>query len=67
MRAYNRQHPEDPVRFMGDDFAYNGPELYDMVTDYVARNHPDLLDRAQRALPRPAARPSRPASTSSGT
>lgn len=45
MRAYNRQHPEDPVRFMGDDFAYNGPELYDMVTDYVARNHPDLLDR----------------------
>jgi erythromycin esterase len=48
MRAYNRQHPQDPVRFMGDDFAYNGPELYDMVTDHVARNRPELLERLNR-------------------
>ncbi|MGI5380154.1 erythromycin esterase family protein [Streptomyces sp. CA-251387] len=45
MRAYNRQHPDDPVRFMGDDFAWAGPELYDEVTDYVARTHPGLLAR----------------------
>lgn len=43
MRAYNVQHPQDPVRFMGDDFAYAGPELYDRVTDYVARTRPALL------------------------
>ncbi|KNE83460.1 MULTISPECIES: erythromycin esterase family protein [Streptomyces] len=45
MRAYNRHHPADPVSFMGDDFAYAGPELYDKVTDYTARAHPDLLPR----------------------
>ncbi|MFI7407194.1 erythromycin esterase family protein [Streptomyces sp. NPDC049627] len=45
MRAYNRQHPHDPVQFMGDDFAWAGPELYDKVTDYVARTHPRLLAR----------------------
>lgn len=43
MRAYNVRHPQDPVQFMGDDFAYAGPELYDRVTDYVARAHPALL------------------------
>ncbi|MEU1849460.1 erythromycin esterase family protein [Streptomyces sp. NPDC019990] len=45
MRAYNRRHPDDPVRFMGDDFAWAGPELYDEVTDYVAGAHPGLLAR----------------------
>ncbi|MFI9724042.1 erythromycin esterase family protein [Streptomyces sp. NPDC052396] len=45
MRSYNRQHPDDPVRFMGDDFAYAGPELYDKVTGYAARAHPELLPR----------------------
>ena len=41
MRAYNRQHPHDPVQFMGDDLAWTGPELYDEVTDYVAATHPE--------------------------
>ncbi|GAA2259934.1 hypothetical protein GCM10010145_32490 [Streptomyces ruber] len=45
MRAYNRDHPGDPVRFMGDDFGWAGPELYDRVTGYVARAHPALLPR----------------------
>jgi erythromycin esterase len=45
MRAYNRRHPEDPVRFMGDDWGYTGPELYDRVTDYVAETHPELSPR----------------------
>ncbi|MEV5438420.1 erythromycin esterase family protein [Streptomyces sp. NPDC052682] len=45
MRAYNRQHPHDPVQFMGDDFAWAGPELYDEVTHYVARTRPGLLAR----------------------
>ncbi|MEU9232735.1 erythromycin esterase family protein [Streptomyces subrutilus] len=43
MRAYNRTHPQDPLRFMGDDFAYAGPELYDRVLGYVARELPALL------------------------
>ncbi|MFE8959267.1 erythromycin esterase family protein [Streptomyces iakyrus] len=45
MREYNRRHPRDPVRFMGDDWGYTGPELYDRVTDYVAGVRPDLLAR----------------------
>ncbi|MGW0366591.1 erythromycin esterase family protein [Streptomyces sp. NPDC002990] len=45
MRAYNEAHPQDPLRFMGDDFAYAGPELYDKVLDHVAREHPALLPR----------------------
>ncbi|MFF7767980.1 erythromycin esterase family protein [Streptomyces massasporeus] len=45
MRAYNRAHPEDPVRFMGDDWGYTGPELYDRVAGYVARVRPDLTPR----------------------
>lgn len=43
MREYNVQHPQDPVQFMGDDFAYTGPDLYDQVTEYVARSLPALL------------------------
>ncbi|MEU7425609.1 erythromycin esterase family protein [Streptomyces sp. NPDC040750] len=45
MRAYNVEHPRDPVRFMGDDFAYAGPELYDRVLRYTARYLPGLLPR----------------------
>ncbi|MEU2265080.1 erythromycin esterase family protein [Streptomyces olindensis] len=45
MRDYNRRHPHDRVRFMGDDWGYTGPELYDRVTEYVARVRPDLSPR----------------------
>lgn len=45
MRDYNRSHPKDPVRFMGNDMGYAGPESYERVTDYVARAHPRLLER----------------------
>ncbi|GAA1429176.1 hypothetical protein GCM10009601_43870 [Streptomyces thermospinosisporus] len=45
MRAYNAGHPDDPVRFMGDDFAYAGPEQYDRVLRYAGRHRPDLLPR----------------------
>ncbi|MET9757841.1 erythromycin esterase family protein [Streptomyces sp. NPDC006372] len=45
MRDHNRRHPKDPVRFMGDDWGYTGPELYDRVTDHVARVRPDLAPR----------------------
>ncbi|WP_413760465.1 erythromycin esterase family protein [Streptomyces sp. MMBL 11-3] len=45
MRAYNRSHPKDPVRIMGDDMGYAGPESYRRVTDYVARQYPRLLGR----------------------
>ncbi|MFI0501395.1 erythromycin esterase family protein [Streptomyces albogriseolus] len=43
MRAYNVDHPDDPLRFAGDDIGYAGPELYDRVVDHVRRSHPDLL------------------------
>ncbi|MFJ8545125.1 erythromycin esterase family protein [Streptomyces sp. NPDC093586] len=43
MRAYNVAHPDDPLRFVGTDNAYAGPELYDRVVDHVRRAHPDLL------------------------
>ncbi len=43
MRAYNVEHPGDPLRFAGDDIGYAGPELYDRVVDHVRRAHPDLL------------------------
>nr|WP_078969430.1 erythromycin esterase family protein [Streptomyces cyaneogriseus] len=45
MRAHNVRHPGDPVRFMGDDIAWTGPELYDEVTHYVAAARPALRDR----------------------
>ncbi|MFI5554469.1 erythromycin esterase family protein [Streptomyces sp. NPDC051738] len=45
MRAYNLRHPEDPVRFMGDDIAWTGPELYDAVEAYVADTRPELSAR----------------------
>ncbi|MGW3563912.1 erythromycin esterase family protein [Streptomyces sp. NPDC000941] len=43
MRDYNLQHPGDPVRFMGDDMGYAGPELYARVIDYVSQKYPRLL------------------------
>ncbi|MGW4700569.1 erythromycin esterase family protein [Streptomyces sp. NPDC004285] len=45
MRSYNRQHPDRPVRFMGNDLGYAGGNLFDAVTSYVARVHPELLPR----------------------
>ncbi|MEU1181448.1 erythromycin esterase family protein [Streptomyces sp. NPDC005820] len=45
MRAYNVDHPGDPVRFVGDDIAWTGPEMYDQVTRYVADHHPELSAR----------------------
>ncbi|MEU0104004.1 erythromycin esterase family protein [Streptomyces sp. NPDC006251] len=45
MREHNRRHPHDPVRFMGDDWGYTGPELYERVTEYVARVRPELSAR----------------------
>ncbi|WP_432000831.1 erythromycin esterase family protein [Streptomyces sioyaensis] len=45
MRAYNVRHPHDPVQFMGDDIGWTGPEVYDAVTGYVARTHPELSAR----------------------
>ncbi|WP_405650667.1 erythromycin esterase family protein [Streptomyces sp. NBC_00019] len=45
MRAYNVRHPDDPVRFLGDDLAWTGPELYDSVGDAVAAAHPESSAR----------------------
>ncbi|MDQ1033964.1 erythromycin esterase-like protein [Streptomyces sp. V3I8] len=45
MRDRNRSHPKDPVRFMGNDMGYAGPESYRRVTAHVAREHPRLLKR----------------------
>ncbi|MFF7312596.1 erythromycin esterase family protein [Streptomyces sp. NPDC008137] len=43
MRGYNLHHPGDPVRFMGNDMGYAGPELYARVIDYVSQKYPQLL------------------------
>ncbi|WP_171170755.1 erythromycin esterase family protein [Streptomyces sp. I05A-00742] len=43
MRSWNIAHPGDPVRFMGNDVAYAGPELYDRVLGYVRDAHPAVL------------------------
>lgn len=45
MRAHNLRHPGDPVRIMGDDFGYTGPELYERVIGYVAAARPELRER----------------------
>ncbi|MFF0426251.1 erythromycin esterase family protein [Streptomyces sp. NPDC004520] len=45
MRAYNQRHPGHQVRFVGNDLGYAGPNLFDAVTSYVARVHPELLPR----------------------
>lgn len=43
MRSYNRQHPEDPLRFAGLDFMTVNSLAYDAVTGYVRRTAPDRL------------------------
>ncbi|MFE9724012.1 erythromycin esterase family protein [Streptomyces sp. NPDC005794] len=48
MRAHNVRHPDRPVRFMGEDNGYAGPELFDEVTDYVSARHPELLPEFRR-------------------
>ncbi|MEU0440575.1 erythromycin esterase family protein [Streptomyces sp. NPDC006186] len=45
MRAYNVAHPGDPLRFVGVDNGYAGPELYERVVEHVRRAHPELLAR----------------------
>ncbi|QHC18445.1 erythromycin esterase family protein [Streptomyces sp. GF20] len=45
IREWNTDHPKDQVRFLGDDFAYAGPELYDRVLRYAALHQPRLLPR----------------------
>ncbi|MFH8992108.1 erythromycin esterase family protein [Streptomyces sp. NPDC017940] len=47
MREYNERHPDDPVRFLGNDLNHPamGAELFDAVTDHVRRNEPALLGR----------------------
>ncbi|WP_265865573.1 erythromycin esterase family protein [Streptomyces sp. SKN60] len=45
MRQHNLRHPDHPVRFMGNDLGYAGPNLFDAVTGYVARTRPALLPR----------------------
>lgn len=56
MRAYNREHPADPVRLFGINEP--GAQLYhyDAVVDYVRRTAPDRLDavKAHLAPPRSA-------------
>ncbi|WP_221761135.1 erythromycin esterase family protein [Kibdelosporangium aridum] len=52
MRAYNERHP-DPIRFMGDDIGYPGPELFDRVSAYAHQSRPGLvaeLDRLHRSM-----------------
>lgn len=56
MRQHNLRHPGHQVRFMGNDLGYAGPNLFDAVTDHVARTHPRLLTRFQELY-----RASRPA------
>ncbi|MET8544409.1 erythromycin esterase family protein [Kitasatospora sp. NPDC004799] len=45
MRAYNVEHPKDPVRFVGDDSGFAGPVLYDTVNAYAAASGPELAQR----------------------
>ncbi|WP_371563779.1 erythromycin esterase family protein [Streptomyces canus] len=45
MRAYNVRHPTDPVRFIGDDTAWTGPEVYDTVVARVAAADPASGER----------------------
>ncbi|MET8629525.1 erythromycin esterase family protein [Kitasatospora sp. NPDC004669] len=52
MRDHNRQHPDRPVHFLGDDIG--APSLdepvFDAVTDYVRRTHPECLPRVNDLL-----------------
>ncbi|WP_438295981.1 erythromycin esterase family protein [Streptomyces sp. HUAS TT7] len=52
MRDRNRQRPDRPVHFLGDDIG--APRLdervFDIVTDYVSRTHPESLPRLNELL-----------------
>ncbi|WP_249124504.1 erythromycin esterase family protein [Saccharopolyspora erythraea] len=41
LRAYNRDHPGDPVRLVGIDYARVRADAYDVVLDHVRRHSPD--------------------------
>jgi erythromycin esterase len=43
MRAYNEQHPTDPVRFVGLDISGVDIRVYDAVAAHVRRTAPDRL------------------------
>ncbi|WP_053848294.1 erythromycin esterase family protein [Streptomyces sp. NRRL B-24085] len=45
MRAYNVRNPGDPVRFVGDDTAWTGPETYDAVVARVTALDPTAGER----------------------
>ncbi|MEV4440778.1 erythromycin esterase family protein, partial [Streptomyces sp. NPDC049577] len=45
MRSWNLAHPQDPVRFLGNDVSWSGPGLYDRVLGYVRTAHPAVLPR----------------------
>ncbi|OLF08616.1 erythromycin esterase family protein [Actinophytocola xanthii] len=47
MREYNIRHRE-PLRFVGSDIGYPGPELFDRVRAGVARSRPALLADVDR-------------------
>jgi erythromycin esterase-like protein len=43
LRAFDRTHHADPVRFVGVEYYYTGRPAYDAVRRYVARHTPRLL------------------------
>jgi erythromycin esterase len=44
IRAFNREHPDDPVGVIGVKPRQAGPADYDAVLDHVRRSAPELLD-----------------------
>ncbi|MGW9305426.1 erythromycin esterase family protein [Streptomyces cyaneofuscatus] len=47
MRAFNEDHPRDPVRFVGVSPHGTGRSAYDTVAGYVQRAAPHLLDELE--------------------
>ncbi|WP_367125410.1 erythromycin esterase family protein [Streptomyces phytohabitans] len=46
MRRHNLDHPgRPPLRFVGSDLGYPGPEAFDEVTSYVTAHRPELAER----------------------
>ncbi|WP_194895433.1 erythromycin esterase family protein [Catenulispora pinisilvae] len=52
MRDYNVQHPAHPVHFLGDDVGAPslGAPVFDAVTGYMQRTHPESLPRLNALL-----------------
>ncbi len=50
IRAYNREHPQRPVHFVGDDLDLPGigDQLFDRVTSYVREAAPGSLPRLEQ-------------------